>query len=148
MPSIAVFTDGGSRGNPGAAATGFLVYEENGTLLHSAGRYIGTGTNNEAEYQAVLDAMAWLSQPENQEKLKKMEIVEVVWQLDSKLVVEQVNKKWKIKEPRLGEFAKRIWAAMSLLPQSCVFIHIRRELNAAADALVNEALDAQEAAEK
>jgi len=148
MPSIAVFTDGGSRGNPGPAATGFLVYEENGTLLHSAGRYIGSGTNNEAEYQAVLDAIAWLSEPQNQATLANMEIVEIVWQLDSKLVVEQVNKKWRIKEPRLGEFAKKIWASLEALPQSSVFIHIRRELNAAADALVNEALDAQEVAGK
>jgi len=144
MASIAVFTDGGSRGNPGQAGVGYLVYMQDGTLLHSEGRAIGISTNNEAEYQAVLDAIEWITALENQTKLKELVIDEIVWQLDSKLVVEQVNKRWKIKEPRLQALAKNIWEALATIPQTSIFMHIPREQNTQADALVNQALDASQ----
>lgn len=142
MQSIAIFTDGGSRGNPGQAGIGYLVFMQDGTLLHSEGRAIGISTNNEAEYQAVLDAIVWLTAPENQTKLKDLDVNEVVWQLDSKLVVEQVSKRWKIKEPRLQALAKNVWDALATIPQTSIFMHIPREQNSLADALVNQALDA------
>lgn len=144
MASIAVFTDGGSRGNPGQAGVGYLVYMQDGTLLHSEGRAIGISTNNEAEYQAVLDAIEWITALENQTKLKELVIDEIVWQLDSKLVVEQVSKRWKIKEPRLQALAKNIWEALATITQTSIFMHIPREQNTQADALVNQALDASQ----
>jgi probable phosphoglycerate mutase len=66
----------------------------------------------------------------------------IIWKLDSKLVVEQLSKKWKIKEPRMQDLAKKCWMLLQKLPCAYQFNHIPREENKEADALVNQALDA------
>ena len=136
---IAIYTDGGSRGNPGNAAIGVVIYEENPekTVIHEISEYIGVGTNNEAEYKAVIAAFKWLSQFE-----KNTEYKNITAYLDSKLVVEQLSRRWKIKEPRMQELAQMVWKIIEELPVSPKFIHVPREENKHADALVNQALDA------
>jgi ribonuclease HI len=139
---ITIYTDGGSRGNPGEAAIGIVAKDLSGIDLYTQGRKIGIATNNEAEYQAVIDALDWLSQPATQELLSGKNVKNVEWKLDSKLVVEQLSRRWKIKEPRMQVLAATAWEKISKLPQIMTFNHIPRSENAHADALLNAALDA------
>ena len=131
-----IHTDGGSRGNPGPAGYGVVVLDA-ATLntITELKAFLGQKTNNEAEYQGLLAACEWLkSQTE-------FEITEVTFKLDSRLVVEQVQKHWKINEVRLREFAEKIWQILPTLPYSVKFIAVPRAENAAADALANQAMD-------
>ena len=134
-----VFTDGGSRGNPGPAALGGVVYQnaQRGDVVYEFSQYIGVGTNNEADYKAFLHAVEWVAHSKSAEKIKKC-----TWHLDSKLVVEQINKRWKIKEPRMRILAEQCWRLLEDLPFSFSVVYVPREENAVADALVNQALDA------
>jgi ribonuclease HI len=135
---IQIFTDGGSRGNPGPAAIGVVVRSADEATLFEVGKTIGVGTNNEAEYQAFLLSLEWLKS-----QTTVSQITSVTWKLDSKLVVEQLNKKWKIKEPRMLQYAQNCWKDLSALTHKYVITHIPRELNSQADALANQALDTQ-----
>lgn len=136
---IIVFTDGGSRGNPGKAAIGGKILSDS-RELHAFAKYIGIATNNEAEYQAIIFALQWLRAFSEQ---SDESITSVECQLDSKLVVEQLSKRWKIKEPRMKRLAEDCWSILKELPFSITFHHIPREKNTDADALVNSALDAK-----
>ncbi len=137
---LLIFTDGGSRGNPGPAGIGGVVYRntKGGEVVYEFSEYLGTGTNNEAEYTALLHSIKWLSEYD-----KLAEIEHVTWHLDSKLVVEQVSKNWKIKEPRMRVFAQQCWALLNTFTFPTKLMYVPRAQNAAADALVNQALDAQ-----
>lgn len=134
---LKIFTDGGSRGNPGDAGIGIVVYNNTEVIYEFSG-YIGTATNNEAEYQAVVKALEWVEE-------NKKDISELDFFLDSKLVVEQLNKNWKIKEPRMHVFAQNCWELITKLDFNPSFTHVKREKNKEADALVNQALDAHQA---
>lgn len=134
---LTIHTDGGSRGNPGAAAWGFIVLGNDGSVVKESAQTMGVATNNEAEYKGFLESATWLVTA----KESSAEISEVVWKLDSKLVVEQLNKNWKIKEPRMAELAKQCWEKLKQLPCKYSIVHVPRAENAAADALVNKALD-------
>lgn len=134
-----IFTDGGSRGNPGDAAIGGIVLASNKTLLYEFSKYIGLATNNEAEYQAVLHALEWVLKYKKKEK-----VVSATFHLDSKLVVEQLNQNWKIKEPRMRTLAGKCWEAVEQISSEITFVHIKREKNKEADLLVNQALDSHQ----
>ena len=133
-----VYTDGGSRGNPGPSAIGVVIYDEKGVELWAVGKYIGEGTNNEAEYSAIESALEWLRK--NAAKWQK-EGVKIGFRLDSKLVVEQLLGNWKIKEPRMRVLWERCRKIMAELEVGRDIKHIPREENKRADELVNEALD-------
>lgn len=137
MTNLKIYTDGGARGNPGPAGIGVFVINQQQECVYSASKFIGKATNNEAEYKAFLASLEWL-----ETYLKSTSIDRVECFLDSKLVVEQINRNWKIKEPRLAEIAQQIWQILSSLSCQPKISHVRRELNKEADALVNEALDA------
>jgi len=137
--NIQIFTDGGSRGNPGQAAVGVVSYHD-GVEICTLSQAIGVATNNEAEYAAILASLDWL-----QEFSQKNAIESVSWYLDSKLVVEQLSRRWKIKEPRMQQLAAKAWEHLQALSITHSFSHIPREKNAVADGLVNTALDAQAA---
>lgn len=132
---IIMYTDGGSRNNPGPAAVGVFIE----TLGKKYGEYIGEKTNNEAEYLALLTGLKKLKQLVGKEKTKSA-VIEC--RLDSELVVKQLNHKYKLKEKHIQEFFIEIWNLM-LDFGSVSFHYIPREQNKIADALVNEALDAQ-----
>lgn len=132
-----IHTDGGARGNPGPAACAFVATDESGALIYQRGFYLGVATNNQAEYQAVIESLKWLSlQTTKDQKLTAN------FYLDSQLVVNQINGLFKIKDPNLKikylEIKKLI--ANSQL-QIANFTYIPREQNSAADRLVNETLD-------
>lgn len=136
--SLSIYCDGGSRGNPGLAASAFVVYDANNKQFYQQGFFLGVITNNQAEYQAVIEALKWLStinhEPTNQ--------LTINFYLDSQLVVNQINGVYKIKDPNLKikylEIKKLI--ACSKLPVAN-FVHILREKNSQADLLVNQTLD-------
>lgn len=144
MTRISIFTDGGSRGNPGPAGIGFSVVDtENDQEIASFNQAIGVATNNEAEYRAFLASAEWL-----EHQLSKTEAAvlngtpsKVDWFLDSKLVVEQLNKNWKIKEPRMRDLAQKAWSVLDVLSVPYSISHVPRAQNKRADELVNIALD-------
>ena len=144
---IIIYTDGGSRGNPGPAAIGGVisVVENNSEarLLkkNDFGEYIGDSrTNNEAEYEALIYALDQAKKVVGKKEAKKMS---VECFLDSELVVKQLNHEYKLKDKRIQQYFIIIWNLM-LDYGEVKFNHIRRELNKEADALVNKALDEKE----
>jgi len=136
--SLVIFTDGGSRGNPGPAALGVFVQDQTGVMVHEISQSLGVATNNEAEYDAIIASLAWLK-----EFSQTNIVTQVAWKLDSKLVVEQLNRHWKIKEDRLRQKATTAWKILDELAFSYTISHVLRHLNTEADRLVNQALDAQ-----
>lgn len=135
-------TDGGSRGNPGPAAIGVVFYNSDGMVIHQYKQCIGEGTNNEAEYRAIIQALKilkksdWFISANLAEK-------EVICRLDSQLVVEQINGRYKVKKDHLGKFITEIKELLSDINFKISFTYVPREQNKLADKLVNEALDEQ-----
>lgn len=140
MDRIYINTDGGSRGNPGPAAVGVVFYDAKGKELHTYKKYIGRATNNEAEYQAIIDAIdilmrsKWFSENNIAEK-------EVVCRLDSQLVVEQINGNYKVKQDHIKLLIAQMREMISRMKLNISFSYVPREENKAADKLVNQALD-------
>ena len=131
---LVVHTDGGSRGNPGPSAVG-VVIQSGKTSLVELGLYIGVGTNNTAEYQAVITALTWIR--DHQEN-----ITQVSFFLDSQLVVSQLNGVFAIKHPDMKRLKAKIDSLLLGLPFPNTFQYVPRAENKEADALVNQALDA------
>jgi len=132
--NIEVYTDGGSRGNPGPSACAFVVLEE-GIVIHEASAFLGEGTNNNAEYQGLINALQWLVSNNKQKE-------PVVIYMDSELVVRQVKGVYKVKHPVMKVKHQQ---AISLLSQlsHVTFQNVPREVNAHPDRLVNEELDSR-----
>ena len=127
-----VHTDGAARGNPGPAAIGVVIEDEQGHTVYEASRALGVRTNNEAEYLALITAL---------EYLKDVRPAEVEFRLDSELVVKQIGGQYKVKEPRLQTLHGQVIMLLNAV-KKFKFRHVRREQNARADELANEALDA------
>lgn len=134
---IVIFTDGGSRGNPGPAAIGVVIKNAEGQTIKSYGETIGEATNNEAEYRAVVSALQKTKALLGKAKTKKL-AAEV--NMDSELVARQLNGEYKIEEERLFPFFVKIWN-LRMDFGKVIFRHIPREKNKEADQLVNQALD-------
>lgn len=130
---IIIYTDGGSRGNPGPASVGVWVE----SLDKKYGECIGIKTNNDAEYEALIFGLKKVKALIGKEKAKNFEIE---CRADSELMIKQLNHEYKIKEERIQKYFIEIWNLM-LDFKSVKFSHIPREKNAIADKLVNEALD-------
>jgi len=141
-----IHTDGGSRGNPGQAATGIVVLNDDGKLVYESGQYLGIATNNTAEYEAVSRALDWLLQEKKTGHFSTPQ--HIVFKLDSQLVVEQLNGRYAVKQPHILLYVKKIRSLVSSLGFVVEFRHIPRAENAEADALVNKALDEQHSANK
>src|SRR5438034_9744436 len=101
---IKVFTDGGSRGNPGPSALGVYITDIEGKKMHGFGRTLGITTNNVAEYTAILDALQWLIE----NKAKMGENISVRFFMDSRLAVMQLTGKFRIKNENLLKLIKAI----------------------------------------
>ncbi len=138
MEKIIVNTDGGSRGNPGLAGCGAVVQNKKGEILKKASRALGTMTNNEAEYEAVILGLETLKKTFGTDKLKNFEIE---FRLDSQLVVSQLSGIYQIKEERLYPMFMKIWNAQVKDFPKLKFTYIPREENKIADGLANEAMD-------
>ena len=127
---LEIFIDGAARGNPGPAACGVLVRDAAGATLLAEGRYLGHGTNNFAEYQGLLLALALA---------RRLGGTELAIRSDSELLVRQMTGAYKVKAPQLRLLWRRAQAAAGRFAL-VTFAHVPREHNAEADALANEAL--------
>lgn len=132
-----IYTDGGSRGNPGNAASAFIITDEKGKKLEEKGFYIGTATNNEAEYLAVEKALEFLINT-----YKDVDKVNVEVRADSQLVVNQLLSLWKLKNERLKTFYYNIKDLENKIG-NVNYKYIPRSENKNADLIVNITLDTQ-----
>ena len=127
---IKVFTDGGSRGNPGPAASGVVLLTTNDDVIEAFGVFLGTTTNNQAECKAILFAL---------EAVQKYAPQKIDFYMDSELVCKQLKGEYKIKNPDLKPIYEQIREHTSKLDVS--YTHVYREFNKLADAQVNIAID-------
>jgi ribonuclease HI len=128
---LVVKVDGGARGNPGPAAIGVVVQSVEGDLLEERGERIGAATNNVAEYRALLAGI---------ERAAELGASELELVGDSELIVRQVKGEYKVRDANLRELHAEVKRALRPF-ESWSIRHVRREQNAEADRLVNEALD-------
>ena len=135
---IIIRTDGGARGNPGPAAAGMVLEEPSGRELKAWGLYLGEATNNQAEYQALFQAL---------KEAKKRQATEVDCYLDSELVVKQLKLEYKVKDKDLALVFMKIWNLVQEF-NKVTFHHVPRERNKRADQLVNQVLDSAHTLEK
>ena len=140
MKKITIYTDGGSRGNPGKAALGVVFCNEREQVIKKYGEYLGDNlTNNEAEYSAVIFAL---------KKFKALfgkvlaENSDVEIKADSEFLIKQMNGEYKILDEKIQKLFIEVWN-LRIDFKSVKFKHISREKNSQADRLVNEALDGQ-----
>jgi ribonuclease HI len=131
-----IHTDGGARGNPGPAAIGFVIEGSDITKVMK-GEYLGETTNNEAEYRAPIMALKKLKSIIGGDRAAEAS-VEIF--MDSELVMKQMNREYKIKHDGLQELFMELWN-LTIDFGSVTFRHVPRAKNAAADKLVNQALD-------
>jgi len=138
VKKIIIYTDGGSRGNPGKAAIGVVFCNERNQEIKKYGEFLGdTLTNNEAEYLAVVSAL---------KKFKTFfgkiitENSEVEIRSDSELLVKQINGEYKILDDKIQKLFIEVWN-LKIDFEKIKFKHIPREKNKEADKLVNQALD-------
>jgi ribonuclease HI len=134
---LIIYTDGGSRGNPGPAAVGVVIADDKGAPIKKYSECLGEKTNNEAEYEAVILALKKVKALYGKEKAKELEI-EV--RSDSELIVKHLNHEYKLEQEHLQKLFIQIWNLMLDFGE-VKFCHIRREQNKEADRLVNEVLD-------
>lgn len=142
MKKIIIYTDGGSRGNPGKAAIGVVFCNEREQVIKKLGEYLGDNlTNNEAEYSAVTFAL---------KKFKALfgkaiaKVSEIEIRSDSELLVSQVSGKYKVEDEKIQKFFMEIWN-LKIDFKIVKFKLIPRLKNREADKLVNEILDSQSA---
>lgn len=127
-----LYTDGGARGNPGPAGIGAVLRDEAGEVLGEIAQGIGEATNNVAEYVALITGL---------EMALDRGVTDIDIYMDSELVVSQLLGKWKIKKDTLRPLAVKARALMNRF-ESFTLSHVRRELNADADKLANQGMDA------
>lgn len=133
MKKLIINTDGGARGNPGPAGTGVVIKNENGEIIYQHGGYIGETTNNVAEYKALIKAL---------EESFNLGGTDLQINMDSELIVRQMQGVYKIKEPTLQVLAGEVLKLKNKFT-SVNFTHVRREFNKEADGLVNQAIDSK-----
>lgn len=129
---IVIYSDGGSRGNPGPSAAGYVIIGSDEKLLHEDGVYLGVTTNNQAEYHGVRLGL---------EKAQEMGVKIIEFRLDSLLVVNQLNGLYVIRNRELWPVHERIRELIKQFDK-VTFRHIKREFNQQADSMVNKILDA------
>lgn len=132
-----IYTDGGSRGNPGPAALGVYIENDQGVTLDEIGKVIGINTNNVAEYGAIVEGLSWvLSHKHEMPNLQKIHFY-----MDSLLASSQLNGLYKIKNPNLRILFFEAKQKETEIDVPISYSHIPREQNKKADRMVNLALD-------
>ncbi|MDY0088319.1 MAG: ribonuclease HI family protein [Coriobacteriia bacterium] len=125
-------TDGGSRGNPGPAGSGFVLRDAAGTIVCTSGHYLGEATNNQAEYDGLVRGLeAALAHGCRRLRVR----------MDSELIVKQMSGRYRVKNAGLKVFFLRASELVRRF-EDVRFTHVFREENAEADALANQAMDA------
>lgn len=132
MKKIKVYTDATAKGNPGPSGLGIVIKDESDEILLTHKHYIGSVTNNQAEYTALLESLSILKNLET-----AFDFIE--FYSDSLLMVNQITGKYKIKDKNLMDYAKTFWDEIKKLDKNFSLTYIPREQNAIADKLANEA---------
>ena len=131
IKKVIIWVDGASHGNPGPAAIGAVIKDEESRPIARISQRIGTTTNNQAEYRAIIAAL---------EKAIKLGATHVELNSDSELVVKQINGRYRVKKATLKPLYQQVKQRQSLLTGFTI-THIPREQNTEADKLANAALD-------
>lgn len=145
MPKLLIYTDGGARGNPGPAACGVVIKNENGEIIFKTSKYLGIATNNQAEYEALILALQkakGILKSRNTKSCAPIGDKNIECYLDSELIAKHLNHEYKIKDGNLQPLFIKVWN-LTLDFDRVKFIHIPREENKLADWLVNMELDEQ-----
>lgn len=128
-----IYTDGGSRGNPGSSACAYVICDMDDNVVEKSGYYIGVATNNQAEYAGFKRGL---------ERARELGIDKITLYSDSQLVVNQMNGFYKVKNQELAPLHQEVKALAESF-EKIAFVHVPREQNKRSDALVNETLDSQ-----
>ncbi len=131
---LKIYVDGASRGNPGPATSAFLLVQ-NDTIIHDECVFIGTATNNTAEYRAIINAL---------KVAEKFSRGRIQVYSDSNLAIQQLNKKWKINYPHLSKMSREVYMLCEKY-ERVEFFHVGRNnpYIQKCDTLCNERLDAK-----
>jgi len=129
---LKVYIDGGSRGNPGSSALGFVMFNEIMEEIYRFGKKIGHTTNNSAEYNALIEALAYIKNKSYNDQ--------VIIYSDSELLVHQMNSRYRVKSGRILPLFHSAQQLMKHLPDVKIE-HVRRDKNRIADWIVNRVLD-------
>jgi ribonuclease HI len=132
---IVIYTDGGSRGNPGPSGAGAVMYDGEKQIGHVS-KFLGVKTNNWAEYEALLLAL-----DATHRLLGSPVTREVSVRMDSELIVKQMNGQYKVKHPDLKKQHDKVRMLVAEAFPHISFTHVRREKNKEADAFANDAMD-------
>src|SRR5579884_1986070 len=127
-----LYADGGSRGNPGPAAFGAVLFDEDGAVLREVSGFLGTSTNNVAEWSGLIAGL---------EAALELGVDEIDARLDSQLVVRQLIGAYRVKQPHLMPLHAKAKSLLRRFARSHIR-HVPREQNKEADALLNQVLDA------
>lgn len=133
---INVYTDGGSRGNPGHSGYGLVIYDDNQKILFKESKYLGIKTNNEAEYAGLIGALNWIN--DNKDSFS---ISQINFFADSQLMVRQLQGLYKVKATNLKPLFQQAKEIVNSISTPIIFKDVRRESNELADELANEAMD-------
>lgn len=136
MKTFTIFSDGGSRGNPGQAAYGFVIYDDRKQVLFKEGREIGIATNNVAEYMGIVSALQYLRDHGERG-------IEIAFFMDSELAARQLQGVYQVKNEQLRSLFYTVKRLQEELEADIIFSSIPRTQNIEADALVNQALDSK-----
>lgn len=135
MPTVInVYTDGASRGNPGSAGTGIVISDEDRNILETHKNFLGTATNNVAEYTALIESVKYLSG-------LNFSFDSIVFYSDSELMVKQIKGEYKIRNKDLIKLSLEFWSEIKKLGRNFTIQHLPRGENKLADKLANEAID-------
>jgi ribonuclease HI len=127
--------DGASRGNPGESGIGIIFRDDQGKVIFSAGGYIGSATNNIAEYEALLACIT---------KARALKCAKLVVRSDSQLMVRQIQGTYRVKDAKLKKYFQRVKELMQSSAFEFEIIHVDREDNREADMLANAGIDSKQ----
>ena len=131
-----IYTDGGSRGNPGVSGYGLVIYEDNQKVLYQEGRFLGIKTNNEAEYSGILAALEWVKKNKTNYNITQLNFF-----ADSQLMIRQLQGLYKVKAPTLLPLYAQVQQLLTQINLPTKYTDVRREFNKLADELANQAMD-------
>jgi ribonuclease HI len=133
---ISVYTDGGSRGNPGLSGLGIVIYDPSQKIITKITKFLGVKTNNEAEYLALIEALTWI-----RDHRLEYNISQIDFFTDSQLLSRQMSGKYKIKAANIKPLYQTALSLLATVNLPSSFHEVLREQNSLADLLANHAMD-------